>query len=360
MLNTFRGAWTWFVEGLVEALLRLVDATRRSAPLRIALGDGAGEVTTAGGSRLGRLSGEGSGFSPPDLARRLSGGSVDLVIPDGWMQRRQLEPVAVASRPFLDAFVRHQIERITPWRVADAHYRILDRPLPDDPARLAVAVAVVPKRLVAEPLAALQPLHLRAVRLRCAGDVAGAHAIPVGGGRPQFAARLRTGVVWGLAALALAVVGSVAVCEWQASLVRDDIDAQDAVLAQRKAVIARARRGGDAGSEAAAGLRALRDGRKPAVAVLDALAAALPDSAHLSALSIEADRLTVAGLSTAPSALVPALETSGAFADVAFGAATTPAEGGIGDRFSLEMRIVPPRSDHGVSPPDAARPGTGP
>lgn len=360
MLNSLRGAWSWFVEGLVEALLRVVDGARRSAPLRIALGEGAGEVTTAGGSRLGRLAGDGLGFAPPDLARRLSGAAVDLVIPDAWMQRRQLEPVALASRPFLDAFVRHQIERVTPWRVGDAHYRILDRPLPEDPGRLAVAVAVVPKRLVAEPLAALAPLHLRAIRLRCAGDAAGAHAIPIGGGRPRLVGRLRTGILRGLAGLAVAVVGLVSFCEWQASLVRDDIDAQDAVLAERKAVIARARRGGDVGSAAAARLRALRESRKPSVAVLDALAAALPDSAHLTALSIDGDRLTVAGLSTAPSALVPALETSGAFADVAFGAATTPAEGGVGDRFSLEMRVVPPRSDHAASPPGAAQPGVGP
>ena len=354
MLNTLRGAWTWFVEGLVEALVALVDRFRGSAPLRVALGDGGGEVTTAGGARLGTLSTEGA--AAPALARRLSGAAVDLVIPDGWMQRRELEPVALASRPFLDAFVRHQIERITPWRVGDAHYRILDRPLPEDPARLAVGVAVVPKRLVAAPLAALAPFGLRAVRLRCAGDGGGTHAILVGGGRTRLAARLRGLVLWGLAGLGLAAVAAVTVCEWQAAAVREDIDAQDAVLAERKAVLARARRGGDAASQAAAELRGLREARRPAVAVLDALAAALPDTAHLTALSLEGDRLTVAGLSTEPSGLVPALETSGAFADVASGAATTPAEGGLGDRFSLEMRVVPPRRDHGATPP-AGRPG---
>ncbi len=91
------------------------------------------------------------------------------------------------------------------------------------------------------------------------------------------------------------------------------------------------------------------------MAVVDALAAALPDSAHLTALAIEGDRVTVAGVSTEPSALVPALETSGDFAAVAFGAATTRAEAG-GDRFTLEMQALPPRSDHaGPAAPRAPR-----
>lgn len=358
MLNTLRRSWSWFVEGLVEALLWTLDRARRAAPVRIVLGDGEVAVTDAGGARLGRLAGgDGAGpFEPPDLAHRLTGATVDIVVPEAWMQRRDLDPVALASRPFLDAFVRHQIERITPWRVGDAHYRILDRPLPEDATRLAVAVAVVPKRLVAPVLAALDPLHLRALRLRTAGDPAGASAIPLGAGRPKLVASLRTGVLRGLAATALLLCGVVGYLQWQAGLVRDDIDDQDRVLAERKAVLARARRVGDPGGEAAAKLRALRDGRSPAVAVIDALAAALPDTAHLTALSIDGDHVTVAGVSTQPSGLVPALETSGAFAEVAFGSATTPAEGGAGDRFSLEMKAMPPRADHAEPPfPAAAR-----
>ncbi len=356
MLNTVRAAWTWFREGLVEALLWSLDALRRTAPLRLELGGAEATVTDAGGHRLGRLV-ETDGawlFDPPDLARRLGGAALDVVIPDAWLQRRALEPVAVASRPFLDAFVRHQIERVTPWRVGDTLYRIIETPLPGDPGRLAVAVAVVPRRLVARPLAALEPLHPRALRLVAAGDTAAAGAIPVAGGRPRLAAALRTGVGRGLAAAALLVIGSVAYLEWQAGLVRADIDEQDRVLAERKAVLARARRGNDPGGEAAARLRALRQARSPALAVMDALAAALPDTAHLTALAIDGDRLTVSGLSTEPSGLVPALETSGAFAEVSFGAATTPAEGGAGDRFTLEMKALPPRSDHAAGPPGVA------
>ena len=85
----------------------------------------------------------------------------------------------------------------------------------------------------------------------------------------------------------------------------------------------------------------MRDARPSAVAIVDALAWAVPDSAHLTALSIDKDRVSISGLSTDPSALVPALETSGRFADVASSAATTRTETGDADRFSLSMRALP-------------------
>ena len=159
MPNKLRGAWTWFVEGLVEALLWAVDRAGRSAPMRLEMDDGEAAVVDASGRRIGRLAGRDgpARFEPPDLAKRLSGAAIDVVIPPAWLFRRDLEPVAVASRPFLDAFVRHQIERITPWRVGDTHYRILERPVPDDPGRVAVSVALVPRRLVAGVRAARAP-----------------------------------------------------------------------------------------------------------------------------------------------------------------------------------------------------------
>ena len=352
MLTKLRGAWIWFVEGLVEALLWLVDHARRTAPHRLEFGDGEAAIVDPRGTRVGRLVGSDGppAFDPPDVARRLSGAAIDVVVPAAWLFRRDLDPVALASRPFLDAFVRHQIERITPWRVGDTHYRILESPVADDPTRIAVGVALVPKRLVARALAGLDPLHPRRVWLRSSADPAGACAIALGG-RPKLAASLRRGVVWGLGGAVLLVAAILGYLQWQAGLVRADIDDQDRVLAERKAVLARARRGSDPGGEASARLRTLRDTRPLAIAVIDALSAAVPDSAHLTALSIDGDRVTVAGVSTDPSALVPALETAGAFADVAFGSATTQAESGGGDRFSLEMRILPPRSDHAGSPP---------
>jgi len=346
MIGKLRQAWVWFVDGLVEALLWAIDRAARARPHRLEIADAEAVVVGPDGSRMGRLLWEegGARFEPPDLGRRLTGAAVDVIIPAAWQFRRDLEPVAVQSRPFLDAFVRHQIERITPWRVADTHYRVLQHPLAEDANRLAVAVAVVPKRLVARWLLPLDGLHPRSIRLRTAGcGDAENSAISIGGGPPRLAAPLRRAVIGGLVVLALgtAVIGGW--LQWQAGTVRDAIDEQDRVLGERRAVLARAQRQDHPGGDAAAKLRTLRDSRPMAVAVIDALSAAMPDSAYLTSLSIDKDHVTISGLTTDPSRLVPMLESSGSFADVSFGAATTRVEAGGGDRFSLEMKAEVPR-----------------
>ncbi len=344
MTGKLRQAWIWFVDGLVEALLWAIDRAARAKPHRLEIGDAEAVVVGPDGSRLGRLLCEASEarFEPPDLGRRLAGASIDVIIPTAWQFRRDLEPVAVQSRPFLDAFVRHQIERITPWRVGDTHYRILQQPLAEDANRLAVAVAVVPKRLVARWLSPLDRLHPRSLRLRTAGDAENS-AISIGGSPSRLAVPLRRVVTGGLGILALGTVLTAGWLQWEAGAVRDEIDDQDRVLAERRAVLARAQGLDHPGGDAVAKLRALRDSRPMAVAMIDALSAAMPDSAYLTSLSIDKDHVTISGLTTDPSRLVPTLESSGSFADVSFGAATTRVEAGGGDRFSLEMKAGAPR-----------------
>lgn len=347
MIGRLRRGWVWFVEGLAEALLWGIDRANRRRPLRIEIGEADAVVVGPDGARLGRLrdGGETSRFEPPGLARRLAGASIDIVIPSSWLFRRDLDPVAVQSRPFLDAFVRHQIERITPWRVADAHYHIIERPMPGDATRIAVAVAVVPKRVLVRWLAPLEALKPQAIRLRAAGASDGTEVLmPLGGNRSQRINRLRRAISIGLSVGAVVMVGLVGWLQWEAALVQSDIDDQDQVLSERKSVLARATRRDRPDGDAEAKLRLLRDGRPSAAEIIDALSQAVPDTAHLTTLSIDKDRVAISGISTDPSRLVPALETSGRFADVSASAATTRVETGTGDRFSLEMRAVRPKA----------------
>ncbi len=344
MIGKIREGWTWFVEGLVEALLWAVDRSRRVTVYRIDVADDAAVVHAPDGARIGAMlrDGDAARFEPPDVGRRLVGAAVQLVVPAAWQFRRDLDPVAVQSRPFLDAFVRHQIERITPWRAADTHYRILQQPLAGDANRIAVAVAVVPKRLVTRWLAPLEGLHLRSIRLQTAGGPeAEGSAMTLGGDRSRLAVPLRRGVTWGLVACGLAAVFMVAWLQWEAGAVRADIDEQDRVLAERKAVLARTQHHDHADGDAAARLQALRNSRPRAVAVIDALSSAVPDTAYLTSLSIDKDHVTISGLTTDPSGLIPALEASRSFSGVSFGGPTTRLESGSGDRFSLEMKAVP-------------------
>ena len=347
-LAKLRQASTWFVEGLIEAMLWAKRRGRTPVPFRLVIGETEGVVLDPAGIRLGALAPGGSpgSWEPPDLARRLAGRDLDLVLPPAWMFRRSLEPVAAQSRPFLDAFVRHQIERIAPWRADTVHHRILAESMENDPARLAVTVVLVPKRLVERWLAALDGLGLASIRLRTAEN--GDAAIRLGGAEPPGIATLRRGVGWGLIGLALATVLVCGLLEWQAAAVASDVDEQNRVLAERKVVLAKARQREGAGDDLSMKLLRLRDSRPSAVATIDALAEAVPDSAHLTALAIDKDRVSISGLSTDPSALVPAIETSGHFADVASAAATTRTEAGDADRFSLSMHAL---SAFGGSPP---------
>ena len=221
MIGRLRRGWAWFVEGLAEALVWGLDRANRQRPLRVEIGEADAIVVGPDGARLGRLGGGGetSHFEPPGLASRLAGASIDLVIPASWLFRRDLDPVAVQSRPFLDAFVRHQIERITPWRVADAHYHIIERPLPGDATRIAVAVAVVPKRVLVRWLSPLEASKPQAIRLRAAGPAGGADIVmPLGGNRSQRIDRLRRAVAIGLSVGAVVTAGLVGWLQWEAAL----------------------------------------------------------------------------------------------------------------------------------------------
>ncbi len=351
MINRLRSGWAWFVEGLAEALLWGLDHANRRRPLRIEIGDADAAILGSDGSRLGCLTGgnETSRFEPPDLARRLAGASIDVVIPTSWLFTRELDPVAVQSRPFLDAFVRHHIERITPWRVADAHYHVIERPLPGDATRIGVAVAVVPKRVLSRWLAPLEALKPQAVRLRCAAADGADVVMLLGGNRSQRVERLRRSVAIGLSVGAVVMIGLVGWLQWEAALIQSDIDDQDQVLSERKSVLARTMRRDRPEGDAETKLRQLRAGRPSAVEIIDALSDAVPDTAHLTTMSIDKDNVAISGVSKDPTRLVPALETSGRFADVTVSSATTRVETGTGDRFSLEMRAVRPKLPNAAS-----------
>jgi general secretion pathway protein L len=84
----------------------------------------------------------------------------------------------------------------------------------------------------------------------------------------------------------------------------------------------------------------------PRVRTLEDLSKTLPDDAYLTSLTMRRDRLQVTGLAAHAANLVPTLEESKHFAEVAFTGAIMRADEGRGDRFQLEMRIA-----DGDSPP---------
>lgn len=342
MIGRIKSAWIWFTGGLAEAVAWTLDRLQRRPAFRIDVGGRNAAIREPDGTEIGRLNVDATDerFDPPSVSGRLAGAAIELSIPVAWLFRRKLDPVAVESVPFLDAFVLHQIERITPWRAADVHYAIARSPLEGDPRRVGVEIGVVPRRLLTEWIKAIEPLRPRSVRIAPQGPAAAADlAIVLGQDYALRLERIRRGIVVALLGLGLAYASGVAWVAWQSGQVRDEIEAQDRIMDERKAVLARAQRGAAPGHEMDAKLRDLRKSEARTVDVIEALARALPDSAHLTDFDLQSDTLTVSGVSTDMELLVPALESSGRFADVAFGAATTKVEAGAGDRFHLEMHV---------------------
>ncbi|MCK9917164.1 PilN domain-containing protein [Microbacteriaceae bacterium K1510] len=334
-------AWQWFVDGLAEAVAASLDRFVRPPSYRIAVGD-ENIVQDSAGCTLGRLAvaGESLQFEPQELAARLNHATVDIDLPAQWLWRRSLQPVGVQSAPYLDAFVQHHIERISPWRMGDVYYKIITCPLPDDPSRLAVDVAVVAKRFVAGTTSALERLGIAQVRLVARGEDE-TIVIPIGAPENERRNRLRKYVKAGLAIVVLAITSWIAITGWQADAIEEEIAGLNRQISTRKAALNAAKRAGQE-SDAAAKLHALRAAQAPTVEVIDLLSVTLPDHAYLTMLEIEKSRLRISGISNRSSELVPALEGSRRFTDVRFSAATTRVESGSADRFHLEMQVGAP------------------
>ncbi|RZA17263.1 MAG: hypothetical protein EOP93_13695 [Lysobacteraceae bacterium] len=126
--------------------------------------------------------------------------------------------------------------------------------------------------------------------------------------------------------------------------------AVDRRAAQARAVSSERQRLVDA-VEGGAYLQQLRNGRPPAIEVLDALARRLPDGTYLERVAIEGDQLTVVGLSNEAAALVGKLEGAPQWKAPALSGALQPDPRTRMDRFTLVAQLgsdIPQEAAHGA------------
>ncbi|OLP57740.1 hypothetical protein BJF93_12795 [Xaviernesmea oryzae] len=346
------GAVRGWIDGLALAMLRIIDRLRPAPVIILSLdGEGgapAGLLHRAGEADkppLGRLIAEVDGvrLEPAAALRVLRGSDLRLRVPDGWILERTLAPVPTKSRPFLDAYVRRQIERVTPWRAADCFYTTRTETAPDGPERLAVSITVVLRRLVEPTLAPLIGAGLRRLCIEPDGTksaeagVRGSVTLPaVEAVRLQQMRRLTGGTV---AVVVIGVVAGLGATAWIQAGQQARLDTLDQAIAAKRrqmaAITARRATGeGDAMQIPPAPL-------PPAIVRLDRLSALLPDSAYVTDLTFEGDRVRLAGISTEDvAALIPLIERSGLFSEAHFYAPTTKREDQQGQRFFIEMRVT--------------------
>jgi hypothetical protein len=306
-------ATTW--SDLVDTAAALVDVVaarlKRSRTIGLTLGE-MGSVVGPHGEPLETL----------DLA----GATARLKAPRAWFFRTELTPAPIESAPFLDAFAAQQIERVTPWREQDVHAAVECERIPEDPTRIRPVLTVTPKHLVESFVTTLRQAGCARIVLS-AGEGSGLPDLVVAGSAAD--ASPRRGVELGLAGFAIGFA-ALALVSWRAAASAEAAaqGAQDALSAARAKLETMVDRARVVGGE----------GRPPVVLVLDELSAVLPDSAHLTSLRLDGDKLALAGVASSPPKLVSLLENSGRFADVAYVDAVREQRGGD-SAFHLQMRV---------------------
>ena len=364
MIGGVKRAIAWFMDGLVEALAAIDDRFRRRARLRLVPVDDGYAIEQENGRREKTLlhleqAGDVTRLTPPQAASALKQRDVDLVLPADGLLIRTLDPMPVESRSYLDGIVRHQLERLVPWRTDDVLHSYQVAPVGARDDRLIVTIAATARSMHARALAALSALSPGELRLlyqnvpQTGGDI----AIRVDDNSVALARlrRIRRGVVMALAVLlmisaagfgVLAYTGnqaaeSLATAEQSASELRQRLAArgpQRLLGRDFEAIVARKR---------AAPI---------AVAAIDALADALPDDTFLTELRIAEGRIRMTGVSRNVAELVPLIEASPLFAEATFFAPTARLPNSQGDRFHLEARLKPAEAKQAEAKPPELRP----
>jgi general secretion pathway protein L len=347
LINSSRNAINWLIEGLMQAWAAIED--RLWPPRRLLL------VQTTDGFMLQRPDGQAAveGLQiggpaadfPPEAAALVKDGEVDVVLPVEELLVRALDPLPAQSKPYLDGIVRHQLERLTPWRASDVLYSYHVAPAGPEDSRLIVTIAATARSLHRrrlEHLAALQPRNVRLV-FRDALDGKDV-VIDVTGDRGAMLReqRMRRAIGWSAAGLGMASVVTVVllVLVWQST--EATLETAEREVADLRAKLTATGPVVSLADRDVATIFNRRLNTPVAVLALDALSASLPDDTSLTEFRISEGRVRMSGVSRSVSRLVPLLEASPSFGEATFFAPTTRLPNNQGDRFHLDAKLVPP------------------
>ncbi len=350
MFESVKQPIVWFVDGLVEAAAALGERSRRQTAVGVVAADDGFAVEPAdGGGPAVKLALEdsdgGARLVPVEAAASLRDRDIDLVLPADELLVRTLDPLPAESRSYLDGIVRHQLERLVPWRSDDVIYDYHIAPAGPRDDRVVVTISATARSLHARLIGALNAISPRKLRLvyRDVAPVGGDVAIRIDDASAETArlGRLRNGVIAGLAALVLVsgvAIGYLAYTWQQAAAAIESADGS--IFDLRKKLAARGSQEPAAVRDQAA-IMAHKMRTPVAVTAIDALATVLPDDTYLSELRIADGHVRITGVSRNVAGLVPLIEANRAFAEASFFAPTTRLPDNNGDRFYLDARVVP-------------------
>jgi general secretion pathway protein L len=244
---------------------------------------------------------------------------------------------------FLDAMIRSQIDRLTPWAANDAVFN-WTAPVATANDRINLIVIAAPKASMAPLIQFADDCGAGSVILYAAADgqLDGGGAIKVLERRMRGSLdleRLRRLLSVALLAAVLLATASLAI----SGLVGNRLEAERRQLSGRISDLRTAMRLKLATSDdSAQGILVRRKQTSPSsVMVLEALSQILPDNTYVTELRIEKGKLQVAGITQDAPSLVKLIEQSPHFTRATFFAPTTRSANEPGERFHVEARIKP-------------------
>ena len=262
---------------------------------------------------------------------------------DGSRMLTKILKLPAASRNYLDAVVRHQLDRVTPWsadRVVFDYAIAEDEPTPDD--QIAVRLVATSRDVFDGAMERLATVGIKPAVVGTSEDPID-HPSTVNlmqANRMERRSKLRRRVATGLLAVLMIGAALSGLTGWRLYQANGEAASLGEELAGVRAEI-EALRAGTQRSDALDQILAEKRDSVPAVVVLDELSALIPTSTYLTELSIDERELRVAGLSNETPALIGILEAADFLDGVRFAAPTTREEGTTQERFEIVAQIAP-------------------
>jgi general secretion pathway protein L len=305
----------------------------------------AGQQVTGSSSseRIQMAEGQIVGAMSESMAMTVKASRVELILrPDRFLFR----PVELPSRAveFLDGIVRAQIDRLTPWSVADVAFG-WSKPAASESDRIIITVAATAREFLTPYVRAIAGMRARSVALFTSlpGGEADAATIKV---LEQWTrgildvGQIRRALVIILAATGIAAAAAVAAV----TVIGAQLESRQEELVRQIASMRAAAGVGDASGSVVTAQRMLvrRKYDSPSsVIVLEMLSQILPDHTYVTELRIEGNKLRLTGITRDAPSLIGLIEQSPRFTRATFFAPTTRSPSDSGERFHIEAQIQP-------------------
>jgi general secretion pathway protein L len=274
---------------------------------------------------------------------RLDGAEIELVLARRRFVFRSLELPRQAF-DFLDAIVRSQIDRLTPWSAPQAAFGCA-APTEASSGRIGVIVAATARSSVMPFVTALEALKPGSIVVSAASDDTSdnersrTNVFSQQTNRELAMRRVRRLIV--AAPLAAGFAAAAAFAGWV--FVGANLEASrfqfSRQLAERRVALLSGRPG--VREETAANLSQKKRESPAAVLVLESLSQALPDDTYLTELHMAEGKLEITGVTREAASLIKIIEQTDQFRHATFFAPTTRAPLGSGERFHIQAQIVP-------------------